>query len=201
MNGWTVLWILHLVGWGFCTLWILGTCWKEGMWGNALTWFNWWQAFFLSALVRGIAESVLTSAVEPKSTDDFFTVAAVATAIQWISFIAVFAGVKTWSDKLSRVKVAFHPILEGVGNLIFCLLLAGGLVFATLPMLGYIMLGKGKADLPANLEWLKSDAAGGLPWQMATLFCGYWVLLAVAVVVLSKPSGRLDQPKKIEADA
>src|SRR5690348_4591639 len=48
MSGWTVLPILHFVGWGFCTLWVLGTCWKEGMWGNALTWFNWCQAFWLS---------------------------------------------------------------------------------------------------------------------------------------------------------
>jgi hypothetical protein len=36
---------------------------------------------------------------------------------------------------------------------------------------------------------------------MATMFCGYWVLVAVAVVVLSKPTHRLDRPKKIEADA
>src|SRR5258708_9071184 len=101
MSGWTVLPILHFVGWGFCTLWVLGTCWKEGMWGNAVTWFNWCQAFCLSVLGRAIVQIVVIKAVEPKTSDDHFTVDAVATAVQWILFIAAFAGVKVWTDKLS----------------------------------------------------------------------------------------------------
>jgi hypothetical protein len=204
MTGWKVLPILHLIGWGFCTLWVLGTCWKERMWGNAISWFNWWLAFLLSWLGGSIAKTVVTSAVGPQSNDDHFTVEAVAIAIQWILFIVAFAGVRTWSDKLSRVRVAFHPIFDGVGNLVFCLLIAGGIVVSTVPLLHILQQGaaasKDKGALPPNLGWLKG-AGDTLPWQVATLFCGYWVLVAVAVVVLSKQSGRLEQPKKVEAEA
>ncbi len=205
MSGWLVLSILHFVGWGFCTLWVLGTCWKERMWGNVITWFNWWQAFILSEILGGLAKKAVVSMVGLKSADDQFIVVAVWLAIQWGLFIAVLAGLKLWSEKLSRVKVAFHPVMDGIGNFIFCMLLAGSIVLSTLQLLGMVLLGAlaNAGKLPAGtkleeleLAWLTSGTDGGLPWQMATLFCGYWVLVAVAVAVLSRPSGRLDKPKK-----
>lgn len=44
--------------------------------------------------------------------------------------------------------------------------------------------------------WLKG-ADGGLPWQIGALYTGFWVLVAVEIAVLSKPSNRPDKPKKI----
>jgi hypothetical protein len=204
MNGWKVLLILHCVGWGFCTLWVLGTCWKERMWGNAITCINWCQAFIVSLLGLGlVARFVIYVLGQPQSSDDAFTVLASTTAIGWILFIAVFGGLKSWTDKLSPVRVAFHPVFDGLGNLFFCLALAGLIVLSTVPMflivLGGLAASTGGAELPPEQAALKGTG-GSLPWQAATMFCGYWVLVAVAVAVLSKPSGRLEQPKKIEAN-
>jgi hypothetical protein len=37
---------------------------------------------------------------------------------------------------------------------------------------------------------------GELPWQVAVTFTANWVLAAVAVAILSRPSKRTDKPKK-----
>lgn len=39
-------------------------------------------------------------------------------------------------------------------------------------------------------------ASGELPWQIAVMFTANWVLAAVAVAILSRPSKRPDKPKK-----
>src|SRR5438105_2560513 len=109
MNGWVVLIVLHLIGCGFCTLWIFGSCWKEQLWGNAIAFFVWVQAFFVSVLVGGIADKVINSAMTPSAMNDYFTVVAMRMGLQWILFLVALAGLKMASDKLSQVKVAFHP--------------------------------------------------------------------------------------------
>lgn len=42
---------------------------------------------------------------------------------------------------------------------------------------------------------------GGMPWQVAVLFTANWVLAAVAVALLSRPSKRSEKPKKVEEPA
>lgn len=44
-------------------------------------------------------------------------------------------------------------------------------------------------------EWLMSGD-GGMPMAVGAMFTGFWVLMAAEVAILSKPSGRLDKPKK-----
>ncbi|HEV3002990.1 MAG TPA: hypothetical protein VGX78_00945 [Pirellulales bacterium] len=202
MTGWMVLTILHLVGWGFCTLWVLGTLWKERMWGNVINFFNWFQAFLISALAGALGFKVLSSMVGPKVADDWFMVDAIALAFQWIMFVVALLGLKAWSDNISRVKVAFHPVFDGVGNFVACVLLAGCIVLSTVDVLYYVRLGldatKSNIPIAPHLEWVRGKADGALTWQIVTLFCGHWVFVAVAVAVLSKPTGRLDKPKKAE---
>jgi hypothetical protein len=36
----------------------------------------------------------------------------------------------------------------------------------------------------------------GMPWQVAALFTGNWVLVAVGVAMMSRPPKRSDKPKK-----
>ena len=38
--------------------------------------------------------------------------------------------------------------------------------------------------------------AEGMPWQVAALFTANWVLVAVAVAMMSRPTKRSDKPKK-----
>ncbi|MGH7134736.1 MAG: hypothetical protein ACREHD_03290 [Pirellulales bacterium] len=40
-------------------------------------------------------------------------------------------------------------------------------------------------------------AGPGMAWQVAALFTANWVLAAVAVAILSRPTKRTDKPKKI----
>lgn len=48
-----------------------------------------------------------------------------------------------------------------------------------------------------SAAWLQSPD-GGMPWQIGAMFTAYWVLAAAEIAVISKPSNRLDRPKKKE---
>lgn len=43
-------------------------------------------------------------------------------------------------------------------------------------------------------------SSDGMPWQVGALFTGHWVIVAIAIAMLSKPSKRLDKPKKREGE-
>jgi glucose/arabinose dehydrogenase len=51
----------------------------------------------------------------------------------------------------------------------------------------------------AGASWLVSSG-GGLPWQVAVMFTGFWVLTAAEIAIVSKSAGRLDKPKKKDPD-
>ncbi|HQU45440.1 MAG TPA: hypothetical protein PK867_21675 [Pirellulales bacterium] len=65
----------------------------------------------------------------------------------------------------------------------------------TLPLTAAILLITG----PATAQPGGAPAATGpeMPWQVAVLFTVNWVLAAVAVAILSRPSKRPDKPKKV----
>ena len=39
-----------------------------------------------------------------------------------------------------------------------------------------------------------------MPWQVAAMFTGFWVLTAAEIAIISKWAGRLDKPKKKDPD-
>ncbi len=43
-------------------------------------------------------------------------------------------------------------------------------------------------------------SSDGMPWQLGAIFTGYWVIVAIAIAMLSKPSRRSDKPKKPEGE-
>jgi hypothetical protein len=51
----------------------------------------------------------------------------------------------------------------------------------------------------AGATWLISGT-GGMPWQVAAMFTGFWVLTAAEIAIISKSAGRLDKPKKKDPD-
>jgi len=71
---------------------------------------------------------------------------------------------------------------------------ASSIAFAALLV---IFLG-GQASAAPPMGPPGSGGGEGLPWQVAALFTANWVLAAVAVAVLSRPSKRSDKPKKAE---
>jgi hypothetical protein len=64
------------------------------------------------------------------------------------------------------------------------------------PMPGPMGAPGGAPPASTGAAWLKGFE-GGMPWQIGALFTGFWVLVAVEVVVLSKSSYRPDKPKKV----
>jgi hypothetical protein len=44
-----------------------------------------------------------------------------------------------------------------------------------------------------------TSSTGGMPWQVGAMFTAFWVLMAAAIAIVSKPSKRLDKPKKQQA--
>lgn len=141
MDGWTVLRYIYLIGLAFIALWILGTCRNEGLWGNALMFFNWCVACAGALAVWQPALQLTLKALAPKP-DDQLLIVAVAMGLFWILFLALFAGMRSATDALSRVKVAFHPVVDTIGSLAFCGLLFAGIGMASLPVLVVLLLGK-----------------------------------------------------------
>lgn len=43
-------------------------------------------------------------------------------------------------------------------------------------------------------------SGAGLPWQVGALFTANWVLAAIAVTILSRPSKRPEKPKKSQQE-
>ena len=46
-----------------------------------------------------------------------------------------------------------------------------------------------------------TSSTGGMPWQVGAMFTAFWVLMAAEIAIISKPSKRLDKPKKQQAAA
>jgi hypothetical protein len=51
------------------------------------------------------------------------------------------------------------------------------------------------ASVDTSATWVRASD-GGMPWQIAAMFTGFWVLAAVEIAVISKSANRLDKPKK-----
>jgi len=141
MDGWTTLRYIYFAGLVFNALWIIGTNLKEGLWGNVLLFFNWCIACAGAFAVWLPTLKLTLNALRPKP-DDQLLIVAVAMGLFWILFLALFAGMRSATDGLSRVKVAFHPVIDTIGSLAFCGLLFAGIGVASLPVLVVLALGK-----------------------------------------------------------
>lgn len=122
MNATSVLTVIHWVGIGFVFLWFLGSCMKDGMWNNGLRCLNAYMAILGSVFLGGGTFGILMAAgAAPSggSPEDAYLIMGLLIGCLWIGFLVSLAILQTITDRLSGVKVAFHPIVNGIGSFIF----------------------------------------------------------------------------------
>ncbi|HEV3115974.1 MAG TPA: hypothetical protein VGY58_02900 [Gemmataceae bacterium] len=122
MNAVKVLSIIHWIGVVFIFLWFLGSCMKDGMWNNALRCFNAYVAAFGSILLGGLIFGIVMAAgVAPSggTPEDMYITAGILFGSLWVGFLIGLAVLQTITDRLSSVKVAFHPVVNSIGSFIF----------------------------------------------------------------------------------
>ncbi|HVX11191.1 MAG TPA: hypothetical protein VHC22_08430 [Pirellulales bacterium] len=122
MNATNVIGIIHWVGVAFVFLWFLGGCMKDGLWNNAIRCMNAYIAAFGTLLTGLLLFSIAVAAgVSPEapSPEDPYTMPAVLLGSFWLCFLISLAIIQTITDRLSTVKVAFHPVMNMIGSF-FC---------------------------------------------------------------------------------
>ena len=141
MNGWVVQQYIY---WGllaFIALWIIGTCLKDGLWSNALLAFNWLVATS-GAVSLWQPVTKLTISIAKPAPNDQLLILAIAMGLYWILFLLFFVALRTATDGLSRVKVAFHPVIDKIGSFVFCGLLFVCIAAWSLPVVIVLEMGK-----------------------------------------------------------
>ncbi len=122
MTAAKVIGIIHWVGVAFVFLWFLGGCMKDGLWNNAIRCMNAYIAAF-GALLSGILlfELAVAAGVSPEvpTAEDPYTMPGTLLGCFWICFIVFLALMQTITDRLSTVKVAFHPVTNSIGSFVF----------------------------------------------------------------------------------
>lgn len=119
VNATTVLSVIHWVGVGFIFLWFLGSCMKDGLWDNALRCFNAYMALFLSLPLTVLAAGLIGDAVNGSGAPDPHMDAAIAIGANWVGFLVCLLVLQTITERLSRVKLAFHPVVGSIGSFVF----------------------------------------------------------------------------------
>lgn len=139
MGGARILLMIHGIGNLFVLLWFLGSCFKEGMWNNAVTFFDGVLAMFVAfplwAATVGIAMSSIT--IGP---DDKYLAFAIIIGAGWVWYLISFAVIHAITDRLSKTKVAFHPLANSIGSAIFAWALTGPLGIFSYPVLILVLL-------------------------------------------------------------
>lgn len=133
MDSWTVLGYGFWIGLGFITLWILGTTRSEGMWGNTLLFFDWCLAATGTWALWQPTLALILEQAEPAANDNFL-ILFIALAALFGLFVPQFLLFRMMTDALSHVKVAFHPVLDTIGSVVYCLLLSLGIALMSWPV-------------------------------------------------------------------
>lgn len=134
-----ILITIHHVGGVFVWLWFIGSCTKEGMWNNAVTLIDAWMAAFLT-FPLWLAGTYLAVDMLKPGPDDFYLVFAIVMGLGWILYLICFVIIHAITDRLSRTKVSFHPIVDKIGSIFFAWSLVGPVELLSWPILMLIIL-------------------------------------------------------------
>jgi len=116
MEAAVVFYWLKIAFWVAVGFWILGTNYKEGLWGNAVVVVNGICAFPLAvAIGHGATMIVLAQS----GVGDVFARRMIGMAFMWVMFAGVLALFRTLTDRLSRTKVRFFKPIDRAGSMVF----------------------------------------------------------------------------------
>lgn len=141
MDGWKTMLMIHRLGLVFIGLWILGSVRKEGLWSNILLLCNWCIAFYATWLTWQPALKGILTLAKPGPNDQLL-VLGIGMAVIWVLFLVFLGVLRTATDKLSNVKVAFHPLVDRIGTFICMAILIASIRYSALPMQLLLELGK-----------------------------------------------------------
>ncbi|HQU45441.1 MAG TPA: hypothetical protein PK867_21680 [Pirellulales bacterium] len=133
LNATKVLGIVHWIGVAFVFLWFLGSCMKDGLWNNGLRCISAFAASMLSFPLAVLAAGLAGGSAGSSAPDDYLPLA-IAIGANWITFLVCVGVILTLTDRLSQVKVAFHPIVNNVGSFIFICGITAVFLFYTMPI-------------------------------------------------------------------
>lgn len=139
MSGPKVLLMIHGIGALFVWLWFIGSCGKEGMWNNAVTFLDAMLASFLAIPLWVLGTIITINALNPGS-DDFYLIFAIVIGLGWVFYLLCFFVIHAITDRLSRTKVNFHPLADKIGSALFAMSLLGPIETFLYPVLVLVMI-------------------------------------------------------------
>ncbi|HWB08096.1 MAG TPA: hypothetical protein VG826_02540 [Pirellulales bacterium] len=138
MSGPKVLLLIHIIGCTFIWLWFVGSCSREGLWNNAITFLDSIIASFVTIPIW-IAGSFI-AAENIQGPDSFYLLLGIVMAIGWVCYLVSFAIIHAITDRVSKTKVSFHPLADKIGSALFAMSLSGVLLIFSYPILAVILV-------------------------------------------------------------
>lgn len=148
MSGYEILTYIEYIGLVFIFLWIIATNSKEGLWDNALTFFGWVAAAALMGPFVPLLSSAIYGGVAEPGKVDFYLLFAIGFAATWALVIIGFVLVRLATDRLSTVKVSFHPVVDKIGGFFFALCTFAFIGMLACFCLEFLELAKSNASAP-----------------------------------------------------
>ena len=139
MSGPQVLLTIHAVGLAFVWLWFVGSCSKEGMWNNAITFLDSVIASFITIPLWLAGSLIAANNIQP-GPDALYLLLAIVMGLGWILYFISFAIIHAITDSVSKTKVSFHPLADKIGSVLFAMSLWGVINLFSYPILGMVLL-------------------------------------------------------------
>jgi hypothetical protein len=139
MSGPQVLLMIHGIGSVFIWLWFVGSCSKEGMWNNAITFLDSVIASFITIPLWAIGTLIAANNIEA-GPDAFYLFLAIVMGMGWLIYLISFTIIHAITDRVSKTKVSFHPLADKIGSALFAMSLSGVLAMFSYPILAVVLL-------------------------------------------------------------
>lgn len=112
--GW-IMRVCFFGGLAMLTLWVAVTCAKRSMWDNAICIFDFMVGALMSIKITLPLVGALIIATQPPPLAALIITPASVVA----TFIGTFMGMRTVTNKLSRVRVQFPKVFDIIGRIVF----------------------------------------------------------------------------------